>query len=463
MMSLSRKLGLAALLAFTSGTVACAAPTDEVDDLDEVGVDEGEVRITMSRNPGALIDTPFYFSVPKDSLSGPLNRRGYSYPTLWNPASEGSLEDVGLRVIAVPEGGPHGSAARKNALRQMSRELASAGVLQDGDVVLSFRPELAESMAYPHIQMGSTHAGLAFTRNGQGFNVDQPLNAEYNTVRSGQFVGQFDSKHYEEVNALHIVRPRNLTEGDKANLRTWIDNLGKTHQEIRAAGGLAFNSDYLRPLLTNPRYQGSVQYVATRLGKVLLRLERPSADLSMFCSELSFYLLALSKCTEDQIREAGELAACAAEEAAPFAPMKFADADGAGLADGPLMSLMAGNPSAEATPGFIHSIFADGRNSGGLSSGHRAVAAAVEPLLPVVKAYYEARLASPEMGAQLATQVNTLTQNVRNYSPTAFLVNATLPTDHPARKMDYVATIVMTPAGNDGIVKARRLAQNPVP
>lgn len=444
-----------------------------------------------SSDPNALLDVPFYFAMPKSALSGPLERNKYSYPTLWNAARERGLTDVGLRVIAVPEQGDPGTPARREARRQMAHELARAGALTDGDIVLSFRPALADSMAYPHIQMGSTHAGLTFTRGegdaAQAFNVDQPLDGDYNVVEGGtRFVGKFDSAHYAGcvpsddapagsikckknsagafvkeagVEALHILRPRNMTEARKANLRSWLDRLGETHARIRAEGGLNFNSDYLKPLLANPAYRGSVSLTTTKLGKILLGLESPPQDFDMFCSELAFYVLTLSSCTEDEIRDAGESAACAAEENAPFKPMKLVDPEYAGLADGPLLNLLAGRPEPSEANALVESIFAEG--SAPLSSGHRAVAAAVAPLMAGVKQYYQARLGAPEMVGAAVAQLNRHAGDARNYSPTAFLVNAALPADHPLRSVDYVATVVFTP--EQGMAKARRLARNPVP
>lgn len=482
--ALFRKLGLASVLALVASSAACAAPTDD-SEAEEAAVDEGEIRV--STNDNALIDVPFYFAMPKSSLSGPLNRRGYTYSTLWNPAREESLSDVGLRVIAVPEQGTPGSPQRRQVRQQMAQQLEGAGVLQDGDVVLSFRPNLADTMAYPHIQMGSTHAGLAFTKAGGGaFNVDQPLDGDYNIVQNNQFAGRFDSLHYagcmptdnvpaggikcrknsagewireEGTEALHIVRPRNFSEAQKANLRGWVTVLGRTHQRIRDAGALNFNSDYLKPLLANPAYRGSVQITVTKFGKILLGLEAPPQDFDMFCSELVYHLIALANCTEAEIRSAGAAAACAAEDHAPFAPMRLVDTESAGLADGPLLNLLAGRPAPEATMPLVQSVFAEG--TAPLSSGHRRVAQQVAPLMSGVQQYYMARVGAPDQAGAAAEQLNGLTGNVRNYSPTAFLVNAALPADHPQRKIDYVATVVFTPEA--GLAKARRLAQQPVP
>ncbi len=477
---LGRLHSLTALVVLAATSVVACSNAAEEDESEGT-----EDAITMSTRDNALIDVPFYFAMPKSALSGPLNRQGYSYPTLWNPAREESVNDLGLRVIAVPEPGAAGTPERRATHQRMAKELASSGTLQDGDIVLSFRPNLADTMAYPHIQMGSTHAGIAFTKDNQGFNVDQPLDGDYNVVSNGKFAGRFDSLHYagcvasdnapagsikckrssdgswqkeEGTEALHILRVRNFTDQKKANLRAWLDILGRKHAAIRDAGALNFNKDYLKPLLANPAYSNT-QITTTKLGKILTGQATPPQDFDMFCSELVFHLLQLANCTEADIREAGDVAACADESAAPFKPMRLVDPDSAGLADGPLLNLVAGRPDPAAAQGLLASVFTEG--SAPLSSGHRAVAQQVAPLMSGVQQYYGARLMAPAQAGAAAAQLNGLTGNVTNYSPTAFLVNAALPADHPDRKVDYVATVVFTPQA--AVEKARRLAQNPVP
>src|SRR5687768_7220423 len=105
---LGRHTALAALvcLAVTS-TLACSQVESEEE------AEGSEDAITMSQSENALIDVPFYFAMPKTALSGPLNRRGYSYSTLWNPARETTVNDLGLRVIAVPEPGAAGTPERR--------------------------------------------------------------------------------------------------------------------------------------------------------------------------------------------------------------------------------------------------------------------------------------------------------------------------------------------------------------
>ncbi len=457
------------LPALMLGLVAAFAPACAAEDTgddarpDDDGAELGTVGseiVKTGGNSGAVTDVPFYFAVPKHSLAGTLQdeRQNYPWSTVWSPSE---TPELGLRMIAIPDG--------PDARRQMSEKLGGAGVLQDGDVVLSFRTFLADTMAYPHIQMGSTHAGLVFLDRDRGpaHNLDQPLDGDYNKFNGTRIVGSFDSKHYvgapDSTDALHILRPR---WGEKraertANLRSWVKVLGETRERIRAQGGLNFNSDYLKPLITT----ASAAKIATEFGHVMLGMAPVRQDFDMFCSEMAFHMLTLSNCTERQIRDTsvGAEAQCA-QTGQPFTPMKLLGdaANAPGLAEGPLLGLLASNGTAPANA--MSRIFPEGETPGAskLSAGHRAVAQATKPLMGGVQGYYAARLTQQTAKADaIAQQVNGLTGNVANYSPTAFLVGAMIP-DGNVRTIDYVATIVFTDRGATD--RAKAIAQpGPVP
>lgn len=111
-------------------------------------------------------------------------------------------------MIAVTDG--HDPGREEGRAPRHGEAAREGGRAEDGDVVLSFRPELGGTMAYPHIQMGSTHSSLVYTKNGEAFNVDSPLDDEY--------VGHFSTKHFVGgpnaaggvdlgTDALHVRRP----------------------------------------------------------------------------------------------------------------------------------------------------------------------------------------------------------------------------------------------------------------
>jgi hypothetical protein len=434
-----KALSFLALLSVTAAA-GCAAPTDDAD------AEASQDAVTSSADANKLLDVPFYFAMPKTAITTELNRRAYSYPTVWNPSTE--VKESGLRLIAIKQAGTSPSAKRA-ARVDMAKQLAKAGVLQDGDIALSFRPELQGTMAYPHIQMGVTHASLVYTKNGEAFNVDSPLDGEY--------VGQFNTLHFaggttasgttdSGTDALHILRPSGFDDARRAQLQKWASAVAQN----RAYGKVRFQKDYLTPIFAAKRM--TTTQTVTELGKIILG--EGTTDLPMYCSEFAWHMLALSSCSDADIRAAGpEGAACVKPV---FAPMQLAatDAESTGLAEGPLVSILAA-PAADRAD-LVAQIFATG-NGGRLSSGHRAVAEQVAPLMAGLSQYYGARAqgATAAMTSEAAGQLNAGVQNVPNYSPTAYLVSASQ--SEGLRKIDYVATVLFVD-GDAELAKAKRLA-----
>ena len=77
----------------------------------------------------------------------------------------------------------------------------------------------------------------------------------------------------------------------------------------------------------------------TQLGKIILN--KGTMDLPMYCSEFAWHMLALSNCTEADILAAGPEGASCVKPV--FAPMQLAatDAQSTGLAEGPLVRILA--------------------------------------------------------------------------------------------------------------------------
>jgi hypothetical protein len=466
------------------GLLAAFAPGCVQESGDELGADEaatGTVAseiVSTGKTAGAVTDIPFYFGVPKTSLTTELTleneRKDYPWSTVWSPSRENP--EIGLRMIVIPEKPPASAEQRK----LMAAELGTAGVIQDGDVILSFRTGLADTLAYPHIQMGSTHAGLAFRDDtGNAHNLDQPLDGDYNVVKviggKKRFVSSFETKHYagqpDSTDALHILRPRwgSARATKTTNLRAWINRLAETHEAIRAAGGLNFNSDYLNPLIAKP--ETSAAKIATEFGQIMTGKVKPRGDFDMFCSEMAFYLLTLANCTFDDINGAavGGEAACTTGAlpagAQPFEPMLLlGDSNNKpGLAEGPLLNLLHGG--GNRIPTALDLLFPKSESGASkLSSGHRAVAEATKPLMGGLQQYYAASLGVPGLPPveALRANINGLTKNVKNYSPTAFLVESMIP-DAGQRSVDYVATVVFGDGGTLAAAKSIAPPAGPVP
>lgn len=443
----TKKYAALVLLILGQSLVACA--TDDADD-EPIDVDgEGKGDAATSADPNRLLDVPFYFSVPKTAVTATIDRAKYPYPTVWNDSVQASA--VGLRVIAIQQ--EAGVAGHQKARREMASKLAAAGVLKDGDLVLTFRPELADTMAYPHIQMGTTHAGLIYTDGGAAFNIDSPLDSQY--------VGQFDTSHYAGnggddagTDALHIVRPREMTDARRAQLRTWVKTLKAGLGRINGQRQqVKFQSDYLTPSFVSAGM--TTRQTVTTLGKIILEADK-TTKLPMFCSEFAWHMLALSSCTADEIKSApAEGAACVDEVFAPM-PLVARTADEVGLAEGPLANLLA-IPTQIRTP-LVGKIFATG-NPAKLSSGHRAVSEQVAPLMGPLSQFYTARAGGAPVSAT-ASAADMLDANMPpNYSPTTFLIQAMGP--EATRSMDYVVTVAFVNAA--GYAKAKALSSRPVP
>lgn len=446
-MDSSKLKGALLLLAIGHSLVACATAEQGDDHTDIDG--GGKADTITSSDPSRLLDMPFYFSVPKTAVTASLARDRYPYPTVWNSSMQASA--VGLRVIAIQQG--TGVAAHQKARREMAQSLAAAGVLQDGDIVLTFRPELADTMAYPHIQMGTTHAGLVYTSGGAAFNIDSPLDSEY--------VGQFDTSHYAGdggedagVDALHIVRPRKMTDARRAQLRTWIGVLKGGLTRINGQRQqVKFQSDYLTPSFVSAGM--TTRQTVTMLGKIILEVDT-TTKLPMFCSEFAWHMLALSSCTATEIRSApAEGASCVDEVFAPM-PLVAHDANEVGLAEGPLLALL--DIPLQIRAPLVAKIFATG-NPAKLSSGHRAVSEQVAPLMGPLSQFYTARAGGAPVEATASAAEMLDAAMPLNYSPTTFLIQSMGP--QASRTMDYVATVAfVNPAG---YAKAQGLSHNPVP
>src|SRR5690606_25277812 len=128
-------------------------------------------------------------------------------------------------------------------------------------VVLAFRPQLAGTLAYPHVQMGTTHASLVYTENGQAYNIDSPLDQDYSFEPLGgnaQYSTPFwvggpsrTIPNYTEsgVDAFHVVRPRKMQDAQrKDRLRGWVRRLKSGIKMINGRRAqLKFQKDYLTP------------------------------------------------------------------------------------------------------------------------------------------------------------------------------------------------------------------------
>ena len=123
-----------------------------------------KVNAEMARR----LKIPVYFAVPA-SARGALPKSIDTTDRLIDfkhPDGKGAQGDVGLRLVVAKRGG-------------FAQRLARSGLMQTGDLLLSFRSEWGGAGAYPNVQMGISHTGVAYLKDGVLHNIDNPLNGEY--------------------------------------------------------------------------------------------------------------------------------------------------------------------------------------------------------------------------------------------------------------------------------------------
>jgi hypothetical protein len=377
----------------------------------------------VNRTLTEKLDLPVFYSVPEHALA-PLP---HNIPTTdeqlieyRHPGAPNSRIGVGLRIIKTNRAG-------------LAAKLAKSGLVQTGDVILSFRPEWGGSSIYTNIQLGVSHAGMAYVEAGKVKNLDNPLDTEY--------LGAMDASHYRDAKMLHIIRPRALSAIEQKNLLFWSKRFVQQAARIYPSQ-LSFNRDYL-----DPKYvDGQPSEFVKRLAQIALGQRQTGAALSLYCSEFIWAVLSLKDCSETETFTGSEMPACVREAFKPIpAAGDFIDRRGhdstPGLADGPLLLADAlGLPDAERDA-LLLSVFEPKGSMTRLSPGHQAIATLLSPFFANFKDYYLGIFS----GTQLA-QATRAAFNQRlklNYSPTSYLINTFLPVDHEQRKFDYVGTVLI--------------------
>ena len=200
------------------------------------------------------MNIPVYFAVPKTAYADlpPLTKTSDKLIDFKHPDAKSASGDVGLRLVAASRSG-------------LAKRLAQSGLVQTGDLLLSFRTEWGGAGAYPNIQMGISHTGLAYVKDGYVHNIDNPLSNEYLGSRS-----DLTSEHYSTLDYIHVIRPRGLTDQEKANLVAWASLLASKSGKVYPSQ-LSFNQDYQAP-----KYKpGHPLDFVKRLGQIALGQNPP--------------------------------------------------------------------------------------------------------------------------------------------------------------------------------------------
>jgi hypothetical protein len=326
----------------------------------------------------------------------------------------------------------------------MAKRLAKSGLIQTGDILLTFRSEWGGAGAYPNVQMGISHTGVAFVKDGTIYNIDNPLNGEY---LGKDYKSQLTSEHYRTLNFIHVIRPRNLTDAERANIGAWATRLTGSAKTVYPTQ-IAFNDDYNAPKYVSGKPVNFVKQLAQiGLG------QNPPGKVDMYCSEFAWSLLALRQCdpaaTGDQFK-GSRVPSCVKPIMEPMhatGDYVFRKTKGSysGLADGPLMVIDTMKLPAEKKTALVKGIFVDDKaKMSKLSSGHRDVAEAMQPRFEKLQTYYMGVVDGGwQQWRSRAMRLLFNRQVPDNYSPTSYLINTLLPPDNTYRTMDYVATIAI--------------------
>ncbi len=425
-MSRSKTLSVAISLAASAALVLAAAPAMAAKDF--TFSEKANERLAKKLN------IPIYFTLPastRATLKGPFNTTDvlvdFKHPDALKTGS-----DAGLRLVVTPRSG-------------MAARLAKSGIFQTGDLLLTFRAEWGGAGAYPNVQMGISHTGIAYIKDGKLRNIDNPLNEEY--LGKGM-TAELTSEHYKTLNFIHVVRPRDLSDADRANIVAWASRLNSNAKRIYPSQ-IKFNDDY-----NAPKYKpGKPVEFVKHLGQIALG-QNPPGTLDLYCSEFAWSVLALKGCdpakTADDFK-GSRVPSCVKP------PMTPLDAAGntitsagrtsrVGLADGPLTVIDGLKIPKSDRDTLLQSVFVENPSKlSKMSEGHRKVAETMQPKFETLKDYY--------LGVSGGTVVQRLRARLirsafnravpENYSPTSYLLNTMLPANNVNRTMDYVATIVI--------------------
>jgi hypothetical protein len=341
-----------------------------------------------------------------------------------HPDGKGAQGDVGLRLLVAKRAG-------------FAQRLGKSGLLQTGDILLTFRSEWGGAGAYPNVQMGISHTGVAYVKDGVLYNIDNPL--------TGEYLG-FNSEHYRTLQFIHVIRPRNLTDAERANIVAWATRLTTSAKRVYPKE-INFNQDYNAPKFKSGK---PVEFVK-QLGQIGLGQD-PPGTVGMFCSEFVWSLLALRDCdpakTADAFKKSG-VPSCVKPIMEPMkATGDYITRRGrssyTGLAEGPLLVIDSLKlPDAERDK-LLHAVFVVNKNGmAKMSAGHKQVAEQYQADFAKLETYYLGINGKwgPSLQARLIS-AGFRSGVPQNYSPTSFLINTLLPANSSHRTMDYVATIV---------------------
>ena len=379
------------------------------------------------------LNIPVYFAVPasaRGEVPKDIDAAGRLID-FKHPDGKGAQGDVGLRLVVTNRS-------------DLARRLGKSGLIKTGDLLLTFRSEWGGAGAYPSVQLGISHTGVAYVKDGVVHNLDNPLNEEY--LGPGMR-GELTGAHYGTLKFIHVIRPRGLTEAQRANLLEWATRLNSGARRIYPKQ-IAFNQDYNAPKYKRGR-SGRLRQASGPVGAGAEPARHRRHVLLGVClvAPGAQKLRPAQGCRRVHtlghpvLREAGdEPHARHGRLHQPARPLVL-HRPRRGAADGDRFPEAARRRARQAAAFGVRG------QPGGMSKmseGHRKVAQSMSPKFAPLEEYYVGVNGSFTAGWKARMISNAFNKAIpENYSPTSFLINTLLPSNNANRTMDYIATIMI--------------------
>ncbi|MGR9327457.1 hypothetical protein ACU8OT_29370 (plasmid) [Rhizobium leguminosarum] len=307
--------------------------------------------------------------------------------------------------------------------KQAAIDLAQSGLVQTGDIFLSFRPLWDKTLAYAHMQLGVSHSALAFvvSQGDEKFIMTLESPISYSSPMNAP-------EHYSDLDAIHVVRPE-LDDQQKRHLEMWARLI------LTKRDRFEFFSDYSLPM-----YKRGLAAVSTPMDEIAfladVALGHSPAKFESYCSEFAWSLLGLRDCDPSNFNRQCVRPVFATSNGMLTGVVPQLGG-GAGLVQGAEAALAgSGLPDPDQTKALTESVFVDvltdpSQLAGRMSSGHLQVAEANRENMKIINQYY--RAGEPEA---IANGLNHAVSD--NVSPTSFLIRSNAGLDG----LRYVGTIV---------------------
>ncbi|MDF1753277.1 MAG: hypothetical protein P1U89_10915 [Verrucomicrobiales bacterium] len=341
-----------------------------------------------------------------------------------------------LRMIRLPK--------EMHATQEAARVLAESQAIQDGDIMVVFRPEWAKFDAYCNIQLGITHTAFATIESEGGKKyvktVENPLS--YSTRLD-------HATHYGGHDLFHIIRP-NLTTKQIANVKAWaLKTLEAGDSQV------SFFTDYGMPYFARPQGAGATGNLPVDLARAVVYPEK-GFKVATYCSEMVWTFLALRDFSPSDLlaefpkgsdKDPTEwLKGKVNPIVEPLPGVSPTPLQNPGLMQGPDIQMRNVFGADDATRRayllsdvLLTKVPNPAETEGHLSTGHaRAGAIFRKGKLPQLRAFYQSKNEDPSYIPTLNTYINP------NYAPTSFFALTAVP--EASRQFTYVGTVTFRPA-----------------